>query len=228
MPLNHHAGQRLARLRQVRRSSAAVCSSRPSFYSHRALWHLILGGVFERFPKLKFVVTEQGASWVPGTLADDRRLPRADGVAGESASSSTPTTSGCRSSRASTSPATAGSGPSFPSPREAATRTRSASTGSCGAATTRTTRARTRTRREALRRSFAGTDPVELQQLLAGNAARVLRLRPRRARADRRPRRTDRRRDRRAARYRPRRLQQPRVHAPVAERCPPTSRSPTR
>jgi hypothetical protein len=26
---------------------------------------------------------------------------------------------------------------------------------------------------ESLRRSFAGTDPVELQQLLAGNAARV-------------------------------------------------------
>jgi len=40
-----------------------------SWFSHRALWHLILGGVFERHPNLKFVVTEQGASWVPSTLA---------------------------------------------------------------------------------------------------------------------------------------------------------------
>ncbi len=39
-----------------------------SWFSHRALWHLIMSGVFERHPTLKFVLTEQGAGWVPDTL----------------------------------------------------------------------------------------------------------------------------------------------------------------
>ena len=56
--------------------------------------------------------------------------------------------------------------------------------------------------REGLRRSFAGTEPDELQQVLGGNAAARLRLRPRRARAPRRRGRADRRRARRAPRPR--------------------------
>ena len=38
------------------------------FYSQRPLVYLILGGVFERFPKLQFVLTEAGCAWVPGVL----------------------------------------------------------------------------------------------------------------------------------------------------------------
>ncbi|WP_419919560.1 amidohydrolase family protein [Candidatus Poriferisocius sp.] len=35
------------------------------FWSHRTLWHLVLGGVFERHPGLRYVITEQGGpSWL--------------------------------------------------------------------------------------------------------------------------------------------------------------------
>ena len=40
-----------------------------NFFAHRGLAHLIFAGVFERFPELKFVVTESGAAWAPGYLA---------------------------------------------------------------------------------------------------------------------------------------------------------------
>jgi predicted TIM-barrel fold metal-dependent hydrolase len=38
------------------------------FYSQRPLVHFILGGVFQRFPRLKMVITETGCAWVPPLL----------------------------------------------------------------------------------------------------------------------------------------------------------------
>jgi len=38
------------------------------FYSQRPLVQFILGGIFERFPRLKFVITEAGCAWVPPLL----------------------------------------------------------------------------------------------------------------------------------------------------------------
>jgi predicted TIM-barrel fold metal-dependent hydrolase len=38
------------------------------FYSQRPLAYMILGGVFERFPDLKFVLTEAGCAWIPEFL----------------------------------------------------------------------------------------------------------------------------------------------------------------
>jgi predicted TIM-barrel fold metal-dependent hydrolase len=38
------------------------------FYSQRPFTHMLLSGVFERFPDLRFVMTEAGCAWVPPLL----------------------------------------------------------------------------------------------------------------------------------------------------------------
>ena len=49
-----------------------------SFYSQRSFVHMLLSGVFERFPRLKFVMTEMGAAWLPGMIVSiDKFLERA-------------------------------------------------------------------------------------------------------------------------------------------------------
>jgi predicted TIM-barrel fold metal-dependent hydrolase len=49
-------------------SSAVLMIAEVPFYSQRPLQQFILGGVFERFPDLRFVITESGCAWVPGML----------------------------------------------------------------------------------------------------------------------------------------------------------------
>ena len=38
------------------------------FFANRVFWHLTMSGVFDRFPDLVFIMTEQGAGWLPETL----------------------------------------------------------------------------------------------------------------------------------------------------------------
>jgi predicted TIM-barrel fold metal-dependent hydrolase len=56
------------------------------FYSQRPFVQLLLSGVFERFPRLKFVMTEQGCAWVPPLLRhldDMLESIRSTGATGE-------------------------------------------------------------------------------------------------------------------------------------------------
>ena len=38
------------------------------WFAHRPIWHLIFGGVVEKYPGLRFVLTEQGVAWLPRGL----------------------------------------------------------------------------------------------------------------------------------------------------------------
>ena len=51
------------------KGSEAVYITEVTWYAHRPFWMVLWAGVLERHPKLKFVMTEQGADWVPGSLA---------------------------------------------------------------------------------------------------------------------------------------------------------------
>jgi predicted TIM-barrel fold metal-dependent hydrolase len=50
-------------------NTAAIGTLEVMFFCRRVLTALIIGGIFERHPKLKFVITEAMGSWVPGYLA---------------------------------------------------------------------------------------------------------------------------------------------------------------
>ena len=49
-------------------ATALLYVNEATFYAQRPLVQFITSGVFERFPDLKFVMTESGASWLPGVL----------------------------------------------------------------------------------------------------------------------------------------------------------------
>ncbi|MFI5045897.1 MAG: amidohydrolase family protein [Acidimicrobiia bacterium] len=67
--VNHHGAGASPTGLIAGHTGGAIFLIEQGWYSHRALWHLIYSGVFERHPSLKFVLTEQGgSSWIPGLL----------------------------------------------------------------------------------------------------------------------------------------------------------------
>ncbi|MEM7433830.1 MAG: amidohydrolase family protein [Myxococcota bacterium] len=44
------------------------------FFSTRSYGHLLLAGVFHRFPKLRYIITEAGCAWVPARLRELDRV----------------------------------------------------------------------------------------------------------------------------------------------------------
>ncbi|MFK4071406.1 amidohydrolase family protein [Streptomyces sp. NPDC029674] len=67
VPVNHHAGSASPPLGDEP-AARAVFMVETTWFSHRALWHLVFGGAFRRHPDLRLVLTEQGSGWVPGVL----------------------------------------------------------------------------------------------------------------------------------------------------------------
>ncbi len=64
-------------------ASNAVLITEMASWAQRTVPHLILAGVFERYPRLRFVPTEQGTTWVRGQLMQlDAMLPTMRSAAG--------------------------------------------------------------------------------------------------------------------------------------------------
>jgi predicted TIM-barrel fold metal-dependent hydrolase len=74
MPISHHGGGTGVSKMPRHRAAVLMYVMEAGFWGNRALWHLTFGGVFERFPGIKVVFTEQGTSWVPPALDQMDRL----------------------------------------------------------------------------------------------------------------------------------------------------------
>jgi predicted TIM-barrel fold metal-dependent hydrolase len=46
----------------------SAVSFEAKFYVRRSLWNLIYGGIFDRFPRLRLIMTEEGLDWLLPTL----------------------------------------------------------------------------------------------------------------------------------------------------------------
>ena len=173
MPVNVHGGTGVPDYGPYPVSMLLYINEAP-FYSQRPLVQFILSGIFERFPRLKFVVTESGCAWVPPLLKRlDRVLARIRDTGRHRRDPLRRRARPATSRPPSTSTRTCGWASASPVPPTPPPATRSASTSSCGAATTPTTRAPAPFTREHLRALFHDTDPAELRRLLAGNAAEL-------------------------------------------------------
>ena len=134
---------------------------------------MLIGGVFERFPALKFVVTESGCSWIPATLAqldgfyDQIRNTGRIGelkYEPEDVPPKRPSEYFAENCWV---------GMSFPSPGEAATRRELGTERIMWGSDYPHDESTFPNTREGLRRAFSDADRSELDLLLAGNAAGV-------------------------------------------------------
>ena len=132
-----------------------------------------MGGVFERFPKLRFILTESGCAWAPGLMRqlDGMYMAWKAGAIGEIDTSKDPALKELPSFYAKRN---CWYGASFPGPRRTSSGRddRRRGQASSGATTTRTTRAAIPYSREkhALRLRGRGSS-TEVRMMLGENAA---------------------------------------------------------
>lgn len=172
MPVTHHGGGSGVPDMGRYESTLAMYILEVGFYANRALWHLVMSGVFERHPSMVFVMTEQGSAWIPEVLNRMDTL-HADMVSGHFGGELGP--------QAFVLPRTPSEyffencyiGASFPTQSDA---TRFAEIGIDRVMWGSDYPHREGTypySREALRRAFAGWDEAEVRKVLSENAARV-------------------------------------------------------
>jgi predicted TIM-barrel fold metal-dependent hydrolase len=171
VPVTHHSGQ--GSPNYGRSASASVMwVVETTWFSHRPLWQLIMGGVFERHPRLRFTLTESGCSWIPETLAmlDRYHAEMASGRIGElkytedQRLSLTPSEYFARNCYV---------GVSFPSPHEARAMRKVGLDRVMWGSDYPHHESTYPYTTEGLRGAFADWDPAEVRQVTSDNAARL-------------------------------------------------------
>jgi predicted TIM-barrel fold metal-dependent hydrolase len=142
------------------------------FFSQRGYKQLILSGVFERFPKLRYILTESGCAWVPPTLMrmDEVWMGMRAGMIGEmdySRSAVLPEAPSFYAKR------NCWYGASFPSPAEIADRHVVGVDRILWGSDYPHYEGTFPFTREALRLTFADVDPAETRRMLGENAAEL-------------------------------------------------------
>jgi predicted TIM-barrel fold metal-dependent hydrolase len=153
-------------------STPAIMISEVGFYGQRAFVHMLLSGVFERFPRLKFVMTEGSAAAIPPMLehldniiANVRR-----GAIGELKYTEE---NSLKRSATEYFQQNCWVGASFPGKQDWAAASVMAPGRFMWGSDYPHDEGTAPFTREHLRQLFHDTDPTELQQILAGNAARL-------------------------------------------------------
>ncbi|MEX1008735.1 MAG: amidohydrolase family protein [Acidimicrobiia bacterium] len=68
LPISQHGGNGLPQDYPPGFAAIMAIALEQSFFSGRSMWQLMIGGVFERFPNLRYALVETMVDWVPGTL----------------------------------------------------------------------------------------------------------------------------------------------------------------
>jgi predicted TIM-barrel fold metal-dependent hydrolase len=71
--MNQHSGQGSPNYGQGP-VAEALWISEVTFYCQAGFRHLLMSGAFERFPKLRYIITESGCAWVPAMLKQLDRI----------------------------------------------------------------------------------------------------------------------------------------------------------
>jgi predicted TIM-barrel fold metal-dependent hydrolase len=172
MPVTHHSGGSGLPDYPATPIRNLLFVMETSFFCNRALWHLLWSGVFERFPGLKLVLTEQGASWVPGTL---KKMDELYGqmVAGRIGELGVPAEAVQPRSPSDYFRTNVWIGASFPSPGEAATFHEIGLDKIMWGSDYPHHESVSPFTKESLRRSFVGWSEADLRRIFARNAADV-------------------------------------------------------
>lgn len=153
-------------------ASSMIWGIETEWFSHRPLWQLMMSGVFERFPTLKFVLTEQGTAWMVSTLQklDGMHMAASFGRTGElklDPEAHLPMTPSEYFER------NVWIGASFPGVRDAAAMKKLGLHKVMWGSDYPHNEGTTPFTREHLRRSFADWTPEDLDQIFTGTAASV-------------------------------------------------------
>lgn len=172
MPVTHHAGGSGIPAQEDTPIKNLLFVMETGFYANRAFWHMIWGGVFQRFPGLRLVLTEQGTDWVLPTL---RRM---DGLyaqmkAGRIGELGVPADAVPEKSPSEFFDSNIWVGASFPAPGDAALFHEIGLHKVMWGSDYPHHEATSPYSKESLRRSFAGWSEADLRQVLAGTASEV-------------------------------------------------------